>query len=389
VPLLSLVGILMESDEIIDATTLVAQGREAEGGSTHITTVQEDGQELTTIIAPNNRGPYTKIPEAIRRRFVEYFKANDVSISFAARIFDLKESTARSIWKVYLKNGDAEAMKRGRSLPTKMTNTIKELVQLLVDTDPDLTLAQICTKVFERLHTTISISSVNRILTAIGYTMKLSRIIPEARNSEQQVESRFHYASMFMQERPVERGNIIWLDETGFNLHLRRRKGRSKIGERANVVVPNTQGKNISIVAAMNETGLLSYKAHYGAYTSILFAEWLATLGEHLGSLSLSNCWFVLDNVRFHHTALVASTVESLGFKLVFLPPYSPMLNPIELLFSKWKASVKTANMIYTRENLLQAIETSAQTISTNDCQGWIRECERNLSLCLQRLEFN
>jgi hypothetical protein len=85
------------------------------------------------------------------------------------------------------------------------------------------------------------------------------------------------------------------------------------------------------------------------------------------------------------HDTSVAAAASSVGLRLVFLPAYSPMLNPIEFLFSKWKQQIKTSNVPYTRGMLLSLIETGRQSICTNDCLGWIRECERNMLRCIQR----
>jgi transposase len=337
----------------------------------------------------SRRGEYAKIQDAIRERFIEYMCINDATISQAAIIFGLKTTTAQSIWKRYCDTGSKILRPRGGSPPTKSSAAVSSLIRLIVDTDPDLTLKQIATTVEERLDIKMSKSTVSRILTDIGYTMKLLRLEPEARNSGEQLEARFNYAQMFMNDRPVERGHVIWVDETGFNLHLRRRCGRSTRGTRATAVVPSARGRNISVVAAMSETGLLHHQVHLGAYNSDLFSIWIQQLGQILAAADLSCCWIILDNVRFHHSAIVSAVATQLGHRLLFLPPYSPMLNPIELLFSKWKSQIKTNQMIYTQENLLAAIEEASQTISERDCQGWIRECERNLGRSLQHLELD
>jgi len=144
----------------------------------------------------------------------------------------------------------------------------------------------------------------------------------------------------------------------------------------------------VSVVAAMNEAGLLHHRIQFGSFNSELFSTWLTELGTVLLDNHLSECWLVLDNVRFHHTAQVEAMCTTMNHRLIFLPPYSPMLNPIELLFSKWKIGVKTSGMIYSRENLLAAIEESSQTITRSDCQGWIRESDWYLSMSLQRLDL-
>lgn len=346
-------------------------------------------QQPSTSQSTTQRGNYAKTPQAIRERFIDYVNENAISASAAAAIFAIKKQTAISIWNSYKATGSKMPKRKGGSCATKTSSQVKELVAQLVDSDPDLTLNQICLAVSERLYIVISPSTASRVLTTIGYTMKITRLVPEARNCEAQIAARYAYANMFIRDCPIERERVIWIDETGFNLHLRRSQGRSLRGTRATVTVANSRGRNISIIAAMSDQGMLHHTAHIGGTNSERFAEWIDSLGQMLAQNGITNCWLVLDNARFHHTPLVARVAETLEHRLIFLPPYSPMLNPIENLFSKWKAGVKTAGLLFSRENLLSTIEESRRLITISDCRSWIRYCERNLVQCIQRLDFN
>ena len=78
----------------------------------------------------------------------------------------------------------------------------------------------------------------------------------------------------------------------------------------------------------------------------------------------------VMDNLGAHHRAEVRQLMEDTGAMLVMLPPYSPDLNPIELMFSKLKAAMrKLAER--TRQGVLDALRTALDTVTTNDVQGW------------------
>ncbi|KII62697.1 hypothetical protein RF11_12414 [Thelohanellus kitauei] len=109
-----------------------------------------------------------------------------------------------------------------------------------------------------------------------------------------------------------------------------RRYGRSQRGERARIVVANSRGRNISVRAAMNISGLVNYRIIEVSFNKNEFCQFLR---ECFQKLSNTPKIFVMDNVRFHHSIEVREVVESQGHRIVFLPPYSPQLNPIELLF--------------------------------------------------------
>ncbi|KII65391.1 hypothetical protein RF11_03493 [Thelohanellus kitauei] len=97
---------------------------------------------------------------------------------------------------------------------------------------------------------------------------------------------------------------------------------------------------------------------------------------------------FFMDNVRFHHSIEVRQALESRGHRILFLPPYSPQLNPIELLFSKWKSIIKSRMVIFDGNTLLATISEASTQISRSDCEGWIRESTRFASKALQREHF-
>lgn len=313
----------------------------------------------------------------------------DVSARSAGPIFGLNPSTAQSIWQRHTNGGTETLARRGGSRKTKTTNDISEYVALLVEDSPDLTLKAIARKVQAEKHITLSESTVMRLCTSIGFTYKLLRLVPLARNDQEHIDARYVYASMFMREAPDDRCNVIWADETGFNLHIRRSKGRSLRGQRASIVVPNSRGRNISVAAAMSSEGIIHHQVQFGAYNSQLFADWITNIGVVLANRGRTNCWVVLDNVRFHHSQIVSTAAQSVGITLVFLPAYSPMLNPTEFLFSKWKGAIKTSGSIYSRDSLLEVMEIGRRSITVSDCLGWIRECERNLVRSLQRLPLD
>jgi transposase len=82
----------------------------------------------------------------------------------------------------------------------------------------------------------------------------------------------------------------------------------------------------------------------------------------------------LLDNVGAHKPENVRELIESRGARLLFLPPYSPDLNPIELCWSKLKAALKDFGA-RTREGLDQAIKRAMDLIGADDAAAWFRHC--------------
>jgi hypothetical protein len=202
------------------------------------------------------------------------------------------------------------------------------------------------------------------------------------------VLARKHYAEMFLRDSPPDRSTIVWVDECGFNLHLRRKYGRARRGHHASITVANSRGQNISVCAAMSEDGFLYEFLRPGAYNAQHFCTFLTGLFEVLREMGKDNCWIVLDNARFHHSDSPRLIAGSCGHQLVFLPPYSPMLNPIESLFGKWKTLIWTEGVSMDRDALLERMASSRYEITRADCLGWIRDMNRNVGLSLQEHLF-
>jgi len=82
----------------------------------------------------------------------------------------------------------------------------------------------------------------------------------------------------------------------------------------------------------------------------------------------------VLDNLAAHGDARARQWIEAAGAKLLFLPPYSPDLNPIEKMWSKIKAALRAAKA-RTSETLQVAIREALDTIIAQDAMGWFKSC--------------
>ncbi len=82
----------------------------------------------------------------------------------------------------------------------------------------------------------------------------------------------------------------------------------------------------------------------------------------------------VMDNLSSHKRATLEMLIEQAGASVRFLPPYSPDLNPIEMMWSKVKSFLRTAKA-RTQTTLLDAIAAALKTVTANDAKGWFTEC--------------
>ena len=162
-----------------------------------------------------------------------------------------------------------------------------------------------------------------------------------------------------------------FVDETSTNLTYCRRYARAEGGRRAHQATPLHGGPNVTLVAALTPTGLQAAMTVSGAVNGEVFA---AYLGQVLGPTLRPGDVVVLDNLPAHKVAGLAELVEARGARLLYLPPYSPDFNPIELAFSKLKIWLRTAQA-RTREALESVIQAATDWISEQDAQNWFDHC--------------
>ncbi|WP_191906310.1 IS630 family transposase [Hymenobacter baengnokdamensis] len=162
-----------------------------------------------------------------------------------------------------------------------------------------------------------------------------------------------------------------FVDETSTNLTYCRRYARAEGGQRARQATPLHGGPNVTLVAALTPNGLQAVMTLSGAVNGDVFA---AYLDQVLGPTLRPGDVVVLDNLPAHKVAGLTELVEARGARLLYLPPYSPDFNPIELAFSKLKTWLRTAQA-RTREALESVIHDATNWITELDAKNWFDHC--------------
>jgi len=162
---------------------------------------------------------------------------------------------------------------------------------------------------------------------------------------------------------------LVFVDESGFNTSMTRLRARAPRGKRAYGKVPRNRGKNTTLMAAITLEGAMGESMTIEGATDAEAFE--AYDVEHFLAPSLSEGQVVvLDGLGAHRTQKVTELIEARGADLVFLPSYSPDLNPIEEAFSKIKQLVRKVSA-RTREALVEAIGRALAAVTPEDAAGW------------------
>lgn len=175
----------------------------------------------------------------------------------------------------------------------------------------------------------------------------------------------------FEQFAAVRVNQLVFLDEFGATTTMQRTHGRAAPGERVVTQVPHGHWKMISTIAAMNINGIVASGSFDGAADTELFVVFVR---EALLPLLKPGQVLVLDNLPAHKSPQIDQLVESIGVRVLRLPPYSPDFNPIEMAISK----VKTVLRKLARrsvDGLFAGIGEALQSIRPTDALNYLAHC--------------
>jgi transposase len=160
---------------------------------------------------------------------------------------------------------------------------------------------------------------------------------------------------------------LKFIDESGINIAMTRLYGRAPRGERVLGNAPQNYGQNVTLLGALSCTGLEAVMMIEGATDSDVFRAYVR---EVLCPTLRTGDIVIADNLSAHKAAGVQEAIAATGARLLYLPPYSPDLNPIERCWSKIKTCLRAAKA-RTREALDAAIVRALATVTESDARAW------------------
>src|SRR5512133_1721299 len=209
---------------------------------------------------------------------------------------------------------------------------------------------------------------MNRTLLRLHLTRKKERLNPteQAEPRIQALRRRFIELAKSLDPR-----RLVFIDEAGSNVAMTREYARAPRGERAHGSVPRNRGEVTTMLGALDIRGVRAMMTVEGATDGEVFETFLERV--LLRKLKPGDI-VVLDNVGAHRTADVRRLIEAAGARVLYLPPYSPDLNPIELCWAKLKGILKEFGA-RTRDALDDAIRRAMDLINGADAAAWFAHC--------------
>jgi transposase len=175
----------------------------------------------------------------------------------------------------------------------------------------------------------------------------------------------------------LDPAKLVFIDETWAKTNMTRTRGRAPIGERLVAAVPHGHWKTTTLVAALGHAGMRCSMTLDGPVNRNAFEAFVEQV--LVPALSPGDV-VVMDNLSSHKGVRVRDLIEAAGATLLYLPPYSPDLNPIELAFSKLKQLMRSAAH-RTLDALWRDVQRMLDLITPDDAANFIRHCGYTLQV--------
>jgi transposase len=175
----------------------------------------------------------------------------------------------------------------------------------------------------------------------------------------------------------LDPGRLVFIDEMGTNTSLAPLYAYAPVGQRAFLKIPRNRGKNTTLLTSLHRDGMGPSLAVEGATTSRVFETYVERL---LAPTLRPGQVVVMDNLGAHRPTRIRELIEERDCELIYLPPYSPDLNPIEEAFSKIKRLLRKAEA-RTKEGLVEAIGWALSVVTSRDARAFFEHCGYRMSV--------
>jgi transposase len=234
----------------------------------------------------------------------------------------------------------------------------------LIANQPDLTLDEIVAAMRKR-RIAGSRSAVWRLFARRNISFKKTLYAAEQKRADVARARR-----RWMREQGLfDPARLVFIDETCTNTAMVRLRGRAPRGERLVGYAPHGHWRTITFVGGLRQRGMTAPFVLEGAINGPMF---LAYVKQCLVPTLKRGEIVLMDHLPVHKVAGVAEAIKAAGATLIYLPKYSPDLNPIELAFSKLKAHLRKAAE-HTILRLLRRIGRVVGDFSPQECRNFFR----------------
>jgi transposase len=298
----------------------------------------------------------------LRVRIVASVEFGEHSLRKLAELFAVDLSTIVRLLQRYRSTGSVQPKPHaGGPVPKIDAQAMARLLELVRE-QCDATLAELR----DRLGVNCGIMAIFRALKRNGITRKKKTYHAEERDSPRVQEQRQVFQEKLAAEDP---DHLVFIDETGTTTAMGRTYGRALVGERVQASAPGAW-KNVTLISGLRTSGVVAPFALPGATDRAAFETYVErVLVPELRAGDV----VVWDNLSPHKSAAAVAAIEATGARVEPLPVYSPDLTPIEEMFSKIKAGLRTIGA-RSIDAVITAMGKVLDQVTPEDAFGWFHD---------------
>jgi len=286
----------------------------------------------------------------------------------AARHFGVSDSFAIKLVRRQGRSGSPAPARQGRPRGGGKLALYEVYLVQIIETEPAITMPELAARLLEEHGVVAAPATLSRLLCRRGFTYKKSRMAAECARADVRDERRV-WAGQRQPRMRQQPYRLVFLDETYVNTKMTRLPGRSRKGQRLRASAPFGHWKTQTFIAGLRCHELSAPWIIDGTITRSAFDTYVET--QLAPTLSKGGV-VILDNLAVHKSEKAAQYLRQRGAWFLFLPAYSPDLNPIEQAFSKIKAHLRKAEA-RTFEALWRAVGDICDLFEPQECWNYLK----------------
>lgn len=306
------------------------------------------------------------LPLELRERVVSAYQRGEGSFTELGKRFAVGRATVeRWVNRHREKNTLAPKPMGGSRRKPKVDAEGQKFIRETFEALPDSTLPELSEAYQEVFEVEVSPQTLSDTVRRMGYTKKEGVFRAQAAYRPDVVAARDAYQEL---QPKMKSQRMIFFDESGFNLAMKRARGWAMRGVTPVIEAP-AKGTAVTMLGAIGLDGPRAMRIHKGSVNGEVLLNYLRL---DLGPTLKPGDIVLMDGPRLHRIAGVAEVLAEFGAKVFYLPAYSPELNPIEMTWSWLKDKIRAIaprHLALLKDKLSQ----KWQAIKSDQCAGWLK----------------
>lgn len=288
-------------------------------------------------------------------------------------ILDINKRRVEMIIKKYIKTGKIRDGTSSLPVPAKLTEAQAEIMRHWAGLDASISGAELVRRVHEEFGVVLTASACYRYIGGFIFSLKrMPPLGPVTVNDARTIDLRQDFANIFVDLlASYQETEIVFVGQMRFKLSIRDRESRGKVRMR-----------NMSVAVAMTRLDVVAYCGQNPPIAREQYQDFVLSLIDEQREAGLDSGIIVMDeNECKDDCDTMNQLIASKNFTNIFLPPFSPFLNPLETLFGEWREMLLRESPQNETE-LVQLIEEGRKLITHADLEryfeslhGYVMQC--------------